>query len=134
MRLDDWQERLSAVLEDARTREFAYGEHDCCTHAADCIVAVTGRDVAAAWRGRYETQEAGLALARTKSLAQLARRFFRPIPPVLAHRGDVALAPIGERIGNRRAPMLLVFDHALLRGPAGVAVPRELAVKAWRVE
>ncbi len=118
-RLHDWQERLSAELEASRGRAFEYGEHDCCTFAADCILAVTGRDVAADWRGRYETERAGLALAGVKTLAALANRCLPPIDPVFARRGDVAIAPAGERRGNRRAPMLMVVDGVHLRAPGG---------------
>ena len=142
MRLPDWQARLSAELAASQARAFDYGAHDCCIFAADCILAVTGRDVAADWRGRYATERDGLALARVKSLAQLAGRFFKPVQPIFARRGDVAIAPVGGRVGNRRAPMLLVVDHALLIGPAGACVAEiertpwraHPAVRCWRVD
>lgn len=134
MRLDDWPERLSEVLEASRSRAFRLGEHDCCLHVADCIAAVTGRDLAADWRGRYATEAEGLALAAVKRLTALADRFFAPVPPALAWRGDVALAPVGVPVRGRRTPMLLVVDGKWLRGPGGAVAERRLAVRAWRVE
>lgn len=131
-RLHDWQERLSAVLGGAAARAFAYGEHDCCLHAADCIEAVTGDDVAAAWRGQYSDEGGGMVLAKARSLAQLAARFLPPIDRAFARRGDVALAPIGERPGPHRAMMLLVVDGVVLRGPAGRFV-MEIDGQPWRM-
>lgn len=135
MRLDDWPERLSAMIEASRAQPaIVYGAHDCCTHAADGVLALTGRDIAAGWRGRYATPDEGLALAGAKTLRGLASRFFKPVAPALAWRGDLALANIGAPIRGRPAPMLLIVDGIFLRGPCGVATKREHAKFAWRVE
>lgn len=135
MRLDDWPERLSAMIEASRARTaLVYGEHDCCTHAADAVLALTGRDIAADWRGQYATPDEGLALAGAKTLRRLAGRFFKPVAPVFAHRGDLALASIGAPIRGRPTPTLLIVDGIFLRGPCGAVAKREHAKFAWRVE
>jgi len=128
MRRHDWPERLTAVFVASRGRVFAFGEHDCCTFAADCVEAVIGRDVAAAWRGNYDSWNAGMRLAKAGSMSALARRFFKPIPTAMAWRGDVAVVRIGREFG------LAVFDGAALRGPAGGIAPRRDAIRAYRVE
>lgn len=133
MRLHDWPERLSEVVAAARDRPFEYGTHDCCLFAADCIEAVTGRDLAAVWRGQYATLEDGLKLAKARNLVQLAAKFFKPIAPVFAHRGDIAVAPIGVLRRGKRELVMLVFDGVYLRGAAGMQVERHLATTAWRV-
>lgn len=137
MRLHDWPERLSETIAAARGTPFAYGAHDCCLFAADCIQAVTGVDVAADWRGRYDTWDGGLKLAGVRTLPQLAAKFFQEVHPVYAHRGDVGVAPIGELRRGQRTLMLVVFDGALVRGPALAGVEglsRTVVTQAWRVE
>jgi len=134
MRLHDWDHRLSQAIEAARGTPFAYGTHDCCVFAADCIEAVTGRDIAAAWRGRYDTWSGGLKLAKARNLPQLATRFFAEVHPAFAHRGDVGVAPIGELRGGKRTLMLLVIDGAFAVGPGANLVPRGVVTRAWRVE
>src|SRR5690606_24088577 len=55
MRLEGWEIAFFELIRDARTRPFAWGDHDCCLFAADVIRALTGVDVAADLRGRYST-------------------------------------------------------------------------------
>jgi hypothetical protein len=131
-RRDDWPQRLAAAFAAARGRVFAEGEHDCCLHAADCIEAVTGVDLAARWRGAYATQADGMALTGVRSLAALPRKLgLEAVAPALAHRGDVALARVGGT--GRDRPTLMVFDGAQLRGPCGQTAPRSAALRAWKV-
>lgn len=56
MRREDWPSRLHDVIEAARETPFAWGSHDCCTFAAACVEAVTGRNVWPASR-RYTTEQ-----------------------------------------------------------------------------
>lgn len=134
MRLHDWPERLSKTIAAARGTPFAYGRHDCCIFAADCVEALTGIDLAADWRGKYDDEIGGMKLAGVRSLEQLASRYFAAVHPAYAHRGDLALAPVGETAETRQAMMLFVVDGSFLRGPADAVIGRHLAVKAWRVE
>jgi hypothetical protein len=134
MRLHDWPERLSKTIAAARGTPGGWGTHDCCTFGADCILAVTGVDVAADWRGKYDSERAGLKLAGVRTLPELAARFFQEVHPVFAHRGDVGVAPVGELRRGEKALMLVVFDGAFVRGPTGLQYPRNLATRAWRVE
>lgn len=46
---------LAAFLRAGGARPFAWGVQDCCLWAADWVLAATGRDPAAGWRGRYLT-------------------------------------------------------------------------------
>ena len=134
MRLHDWPERLSAAIAAAAGTPFDYGQHDCCLFAADCVLAVTGVDLAADWRGRYGTEASGLKLAKVRSVAQLAGRYFQEVEPVFAHRGDLAVAPLGRRGRLARVPLLFVVDGPLLRTYGAAAIPRVHATRAWRVE
>ena len=136
MRRHDWPARLAATIAAGQTRDFRYGEHDCCLFAADCIAAVLGDDPAAAWRGRYATEAQGLAVAGVRTLLGLPRKIGLPrVDPAHALRGDIALAHGLRRLNDRvRRPMLLVVDGAWLRGPAGVSAERGFALRAWRVD
>ena len=134
IRRHDWPERLIAVIEASAARAFAPGVHDCGTFAADCIEAVTGQDVAADWRGAYDDQAAGLALAGVRSVVALPEKVgLTPVPTALARRGDIAIAAVGPVIDGVPALALAVFDGAWLVGPCGVRVPRDLARRAWSV-
>jgi len=134
MRRPDWPQRLTAVLVASRRRGFAYGHHDCCTHAADCVEAVTGVDVAAEWRGHYGEPVVGLAIAGIRRVGQLPGRYFAEVPVAMAQRGDIAIARVGRSRRGRLTSMLMVVDGVWLRGPAGAIAPRSAAYRTWRVE
>ena len=57
MRFYDWQERLDAAMNRAKSQMFSYGEFDCALFAADCVQAITGADYAAELRG-YDSKVA----------------------------------------------------------------------------
>lgn len=69
VRLPDWPRRLAEFVAERRGRPFAWGEHDCCLLAADWVLAATGTDLAAAWRGRYRTALEAARLARETGVA-----------------------------------------------------------------
>jgi len=46
---------LSEYLKSVRTKPFKWGEHDCVLHACNGLKAVTGTDIAAEWRGTYDS-------------------------------------------------------------------------------
>jgi len=134
MRLEDWPARLTAVFEAARRTGFAYSVHDCLIHVTDCVEAVTGRDIAGDWRGRYASLAGGLKLIGVRSISQGVDRYFARVSPAFAQRGDIGLAAVGAPRGSRRELGLVVVDGPWLRGPCGDAAPRGLMVRAWRVE
>lgn len=94
-RLPDWPERLAAFVEARRHCPFEWARNDCATFAADALLALTGRDVLAALRGRWASAEQAQALLRGMGgLAPAARRCLgRPLAlPALAPRGAVVCA------------------------------------------
>jgi hypothetical protein len=52
-RLPDWPEQLAAFIEARRDMPFDWAVNDCCVLAADAVLAMTGRDFLADYRGRY---------------------------------------------------------------------------------
>ncbi|WP_395674696.1 DUF6950 family protein [Inquilinus sp.] len=77
---------------------FACGRMDCTSWVADWVLARTGRDAMAAWRGRYRSRAGyrrllrrepdGLAGAAARGLAGVGAR---PVDPAAAQPGDVGI-------------------------------------------
>jgi hypothetical protein len=135
-RYPDWARRLAEYLASARRTPFAWGRHDCCTFAADAVVAMTGEDAIAAMRGKYTTQQgAARHIARAGSLhALVARQIGEPMQtPALAGRGDVVLFEMVEPYGPQ-ALGICVGAHIAAPGPQGmVTLPITVATAAWRI-
>jgi len=133
-RLQDWPERLAALVEARREAPFAWGSNDCALFAADAIIAVTGDDPAASFRGYASEQEAEGVL-RTLGLegtvaAALAEFGCGACQPGLVQRGDVALALLGNQ------PTMTVVLGEVLAGPGPeglVFLPMARILRAWSV-
>jgi hypothetical protein len=61
-RADAWPELLDAFIESRKLHAFAWGEHDCCLFAADAVLAMTGVDLAADFRGKYHDAKGALEM------------------------------------------------------------------------
>ncbi len=61
-RVSNWPMELSLFLRERRHTPFAWGTNDCLMFAADLVLRLTGQDLAAAWRGTYDTEEQANAL------------------------------------------------------------------------
>lgn len=103
---------------------------------------MTGVDMARAVRGRYKTARGAYSVLRKSCGGGLrefadftAERFGKkPVPPLLAQRGDVMLlrlsdGPRGEVLGICAGKY--VFAASLAGGV--YPVPVSMAVKAWRI-
>ena len=135
-RLPGWPERLAAIVEEHRATPFAWGTHDCCLFAATVVLALTGHDPAAAWRGTYATEAEAEAIIGPAGLAafvagQAAEAGLPELPdPTLAQRGDIALV----MVGNMPALGVVVGDLVAAAGTDGVTfVPAGAAIRAWGV-
>ncbi len=114
---------------------FTWGSHDCCLFAADAVIAVTGVDPAAEWRGRYSSEAEALALQGEGGLegivaTGLAAFGAMECPVRLAQRGDCVLAVLGNEpllgvaLGSRIA--VPGFERLQL-------IPLAAGVRAWAV-
>ena len=110
MRRPDWQQRFAAVVKEYQRAAFAWGEHDCCLFACDCIHALTGVDPADGYRGTYSTQLQAYKFIREFSggdVGDVARIMtgrlgFIEVKPVFAQRGDIGLMnlpDLGDTLG-----------------------------------
>lgn len=134
-RAEHWRPAFFAAITAHRPFPFAWGEHDCALLTADCIVAVTGLDLAAPFRGRYATEEqsrAVLAEVGYENTAAILAAHFNEIHPSRAIVGDAAVirTPHGPAVAPVVGSELVVFSPD---GPMGL-VSRSTAVRAFRIE
>ena len=133
IRIPHWEQLFAAAIMDARTRPFAWGQHDCATWAFDLRRDLTGgSDHAALWRGRYRTSGGCQRVLRRlgwKTLEEGGRALLgEPLAdPRLAQRGDLVLGGEPEAFG------------VCLGAQAGFVSPEELVTLplsscrlAWR--
>ena len=141
-RFEDWPARLVPLISDRLTAPFCWGTHDCALFACDAVLAMTGTDLAADFRGRYDSaigaarrlrelgfrdlQDVATAFAAKHGIAQIAS-------PRFAQRGDVGL--ILDESGALGALAICSGDgFATARESGGlVKVPARLISDAWRI-
>ncbi len=131
MRLPDWPERFNQLWKDRRNTPFKWGVHDCCLWASDAVLAITGQDFAAQYRGTYSTAAgAARVLRRDGGVAAIASTALgAPVDPGKATTGDVVLLWQGQ-------PSLAVCNGStvLAAGPESLVVlPMHLVTQVWKV-
>ena len=131
-RFPDWPQRLVRTIEAKRREPHAWGLNDCALCAADMVMAQTGQDFGAAFRGRYDDEAGARAMLGTlghDDLASLADSVL-PRGEGRPQRGDVVLQP--HPAGDFLA---IVWGGGVVGpGPRGLAlVPRAPAAAFWRV-
>jgi hypothetical protein len=134
MRVCGWVSLLTARLEAAGDRPFAWGSHDCATWAFDLRRDLTGgADVAADWRGRYTTPLGAQRVMRRlgwHDLEAMGRDLLGDprATPLLAQRGDIVLG------GEDPAFGICAGARAAFVAPQGlVQLPLAACALAWRV-
>lgn len=133
-RLPDWEARLAAYLDCVRYEPFAYGRHDCALHSANAVMAMTGEDFAAEFRGRYRSAAGSIRALRQYGAGDLAStitaKFGEPIPTAFAQRGDLVMTEgsVGVCMGG-----FGYFAGEEGGEPGLVVVARRAWEAAWRV-
>lgn len=92
MRRQDWPERLNAAISDAHAKPFEWGTFDCWIFCADCILAMTDKDSAEDFRGKYTTEaEAEIILSEYGSVTQMLQKlgYEKMDNKLFARRGDI---------------------------------------------
>lgn len=123
MRLAGWEERLGAILEDARALPYEIGVHDCFRVACRVVEALTGVDRWPEFAGRYRTTRQSrrlLALHGTSFEAAGDWFFGSPRADVReARRGDVVAIHTAD--GEKHLGVVtLDGTKAALLGPGGL--------------
>jgi hypothetical protein len=141
VRYPDWDQRLHQFLLGQVANPFHYGRFDCAIFCADALVAMTGVDVAAPFRGQYLSRKEALAAAKNYCgkatvdhvVAAVAQRHgLLPVAPAYAQRGDVIL------LNRMRDVSLGIVSlngrEVLAAGRKGfMRVPLSRAKRAWRI-
>jgi len=126
----DWQLRMEAFLKTRQNMSFAWGRNDCATFAADCVLALAGKDHGVGLRGHTTALQAARTLKRHGGLVAIATAALgAPIPSAFAQIGDVVLSKAGDQ------DMLAICNGgtALAPGPDGL-VTVAMGNYCWRVE
>jgi hypothetical protein len=133
VRLADWKARLWQYLQTCAAAPLEPGSHDCALFVAGAVCAMTGVDLAAPYRGRYDTFKTGFKLLTADGWPD-AQAFlsahFSPIHPALAHEGDIVVL----RGGRRLALGLLQGEVIYVLQDRNLALrPRSAARSAYHV-
>jgi hypothetical protein len=97
MRLANWRENLESLVQSRQAQPFAWGVSDCSLWAADVVMAITGRDPMAEYRGRYRTERGALRVMRRQRIeALVSEPLPQQISPRLAQPGDVGVIDGGK--------------------------------------
>jgi hypothetical protein len=95
MRRDDWEGRLHAYLDSVTAAPFAFGRHDCALHGANAVLAMTGNDFGAPFRGKYRSAAGSVRALKLYGAGDLVSTFTaalgEPCNPAFAGRGDMVL-------------------------------------------
>lgn len=134
-RFPDWPERLARYIDASVNKPFVWGQNDCCLFAMDCVMAITGEDLAAPYRGYQSQMQAVRMLHKNGGVAGIANAValkygIQEIAPAMAGRGDVCLFDIGrgDTLGIRAG------GHIFAPGRDGlIGFPILQALRAWRI-
>jgi len=96
VRVNAWPERLAEFIESRRRMPFQWGANDCALFAADCVLALTGTDLAADRRGYTTELEAARLVRDAGGMKGLAAHLVEKHIG-LVQRGDVVLCDIAGR-------------------------------------
>lgn len=131
----DWEQRLGDYLDSVRDKPFCWGRHDCALHSANAVLAMTGEDFAAEFRGKYRSVAGSVRALRLYGAGDLAStmtaKFGESISPAFAQRGDVVMSSTGD-LGICMGPSAFFVGQEGER-PGLLLVPRREWAQAWRV-
>lgn len=131
MRLEGWERRLEEMIEGARERPFSWGTHDCATWAAAVVLALTGRDLGATWRGSYSTVRGAMAAVKKRGGDDLCDAVTLELGAPLT---DILLARRGDIVSDGSALGVCVGSHAAFLGSNGLVFQRMARCNmAWAV-
>lgn len=132
-RIPNWETALNRFLADRSTVPFAYGRNDCALFASDAVLAMTGKDPAQDFRGKYRSMTGSIRVLRSIGNGDLESTFsarFKEKPVSFAKRGDLVWdgEAVGVCFGDRA---VFVGENAQREGL--FLVPMTAMKKAWAV-
>jgi hypothetical protein len=132
MRKHTWQVDFERFTNERMTMPFAWGTNDCAIFAADCVLALTGVDVALPDLRTHTTDLQAARLLKTHGgVAGIATAALgAPVPVLMAQVGDVVLIDGGA--GDTLA--ICNGSTCMAPGPLGlVSFGMDSALLCWRI-
>lgn len=133
MRLSNWPSALSVFVESRRRAPFEWGVNDCAIFTADAVMAITGVDYAAEYRGQYHTYEESKELLNRNGydgMVSVLEKIFNATDPNHIKRGDIAI--FTGRYGLTMG--ICTGNHIVSPGECGIElIPMSAAEKGWAV-
>lgn len=138
-RFPKWRTALVSKLNEYRRFPFVWGEHDCALLSADCVLTMTGVDLAQGYRGQYASRNEAIALLAERgfdSHVAVTAAALREIPVGRARVGDVAAVGAGNLLGADMSLALGVVtgETIAVMAPDGLSsLPLSTALRAFEV-
>jgi len=135
-----WNTLLAEFIHSRLLSPFVWGQNDCCLFACDAVLAMTGTDLAANFRGKYNDQASAYQLIKSYAGAGLAEfadkvateNGIAEVGLNFATGGDVVLVN-GDQ-GDTLGFVELNGREVLATGPQGLMrVAKTNWKKAWRI-
>jgi hypothetical protein len=144
-RIDHWQLALHDFIDSKRNVVFSYDSSigtDCATFVCDAILAMTGTDIAAEFRGKYTTQVGALKVIKQVTGGSTVEDVADHVTDqygiavldnhLFAQRGDVVLFDGAE--GPALGIVYLDGKNAVFVGDKGLSkLPVRQCRRAWRI-
>lgn len=137
VRKKDWRACFAAEVDRIKRTPFAWGTHDCGPGlAANLVLAVTGVDCAAQFRGEYNDSLGGARLMKEAGFDNLADMVAAMLPeydhPSQARIADVAAIKIGGVFGY--ALGVIDYERVFVLTETGIGtVDRSDIARAFKV-
>lgn len=136
IRLPDWRARFAAAMDHQRLTAFTWGQQDCVLGlAAGAVLALTGTDLTAGWRGRYRSERGARRVLQNAGFASLSDAIVAHLPevhPDMADIGDLAVVAAEGPLGMAVA----IFDTSgliVMTEQGHGRLPRECARRAFKI-
>jgi hypothetical protein len=146
---DHWHTRkFDPFLREREKMPFAWGTNDCALFAADAILANTGIDIAADFRGKYTTQlgalrtiqevTGGTSVADAAAYCANKHGLLEHTHPLLAKRGDLVVIENDENliagvVHLNGFHVISVSEKGLVRLPMADANGKPNVVRGWSI-
>ena len=129
-RVDDWETAFQQLLDEWARREFAYGSADCACWAAAAVLALTGQDFYAPFRGRYRSAAGSVRALRLYGAGDLPSTLTaalgEPVHRAFAGRGDIVMMQGNAGVCTGREALVFTEDGFETQ-------PLEQCELAWKV-
>ncbi len=102
-RIDGWHRALAVAIRARAKQKFEYGTFDCSLAAADCVLAMTGIDLMADFRGQYNSAASAAVALNKIGKPTLLKTLISLVPKHGGKRIPVHHACKGDLVVTKKA-------------------------------